>query len=209
MDDKALYKLSYGLYVISSTFDGKDAGCVVNSLHQITASPVQVAVAINKNNFTTSIVEKANHFHVAVLTQGVAMETIGDFGFHSSKDYDKFSGKECQRDAFGIPYITEHVAASISCRVVQTLDVGTHILFVGEVEDAQQVCQEEVMTYAYYQQVKKGTTPKNASTYHAVKEKKVGWRCTICGYIYEGDPLPADFVCPICNAPASVFEKIS
>lgn len=209
MDEKALYKLSYGLYVISSSFEGKDAGCVVNTLHQVTASPVQVSVALNKNNYTEEIIQKSGRFNAVVLTQNVDMEVIGTFGFYSSKDVEKFEKVPYVRDAHGIPSIKEHVAARLSCRVVNTLDVGSHVIFIGEVEEAEVLDHEEVMTYAYYHQVKNGKTPKNASSYQAPKEeKKSGWRCTICGYIYEGDPLPEDYICPICGAPASVFEKV-
>lgn len=209
MDEKALYKLSYGLYIISSSYQGKDAGCVVNTLHQVTASPVQVSVAVNKNNYTAEIMQKAGRFDAVVLTQDVDMEVIGTFGFYSSKDSDKFAKHAYVRDAHGIPYVKEHTAATLGCRIVQTLDIGSHILFIGEVEEAQVTSDEDVMTYAYYHLVKNGKTPKNASSYQASQEtKKVGWRCSICGYVYEGDPLPEDFICPICGAPAAVFEKL-
>lgn len=208
MDEKALFKLSYGLYIISSSFEGKDAGCVVNTLHQVTSSPIQVSVAVHKDNVTQQIIDQAKRFDAVVLTQDVDMDVIGTFGFHSSKDINKFEKVSYQRDQTGIPYVNEHVAARLSCRVVNQLDVGSHMMFIAEVEEAEVLSQEEVMTYAYYHQVKNGTTPKNASSYQATEEVKKGWRCTICGYIYEGDPLPTDFVCPICGAPASVFEKL-
>lgn len=207
MNETALFKLSYGLYIISSTHDGKDAGCVVNTLHQVTATPIQVSVAVNKNNFTQQIIEQSGMFNASILTQDTPMELIKRFGFQSSKDHDKFDGIAYERDTRGIPYITHHMAAQLSCKVVQKLDIGTHMLFIGEVVDAQVLSDDEVMTYAYYHKVKNGTTPKNASSYQANTEKK-GWRCSICGYIYEGEVLPEDYICPVCGAPASVFEKI-
>lgn len=207
MNEQALYKLSYGLYIVSSSFEEKDAGCVVNTLHQVTATPVQVSVAVNKNNFTQQIIEKSGMFNATVFTQDAPMDIIKRFGFQSSKDHDKFDGITYERDARGIPYVKEHMAAQLSCKVVQKLDIGTHMLFIGEVVDAQVLSHEEVMTYAYYHKVKNGTTPKNASSYQANTEKK-GWRCSICGYIYEGENLPEDYICPVCGAPASVFEKI-
>lgn len=206
MDQIAFQKLSYGLYVISSSYNGKDAGCVANTLHQVTSSPAQLAVTLNKDNYTTQIIEQAKRFDGVVLTQNSDMETIKTFGFHTSKDYDKFHG-EIERGKDGIAYPNDHIAARFSCKVVNQLDLGTHILFIGEVEDAEVKGNDEVMTYAYYHQVKNGATPKNAPSYQEKSEKK-GWRCTICGYIYEGEILPEDYICPLCGAPASVFEKV-
>ena len=207
MNETALFKLSYGLYIISSSFEGKDAGCVVNTLHQVTASPIQLSVAVNKDNYTETVIEKSGSFNAVALTQDVPMDVIKRFGFQSSKDHNKYDGIESKRDKQRIPYLTKHTAAVLTCRVVNQLDVGSHVIFIGEVVDCDVLCQDEVMTYAYYHKVKNGTTPKNASSYQEKPEKK-GWRCTICGYIYEGDPLPEDYVCPVCGAPASCFEKI-
>ncbi|WP_416325512.1 flavin reductase [[Eubacterium] hominis] len=207
MNETALFKLSYGLYIISSNFEGKDAGCVVNTLHQVTASPIQLSVAVNKDNYTKQVIEASGKFNAVALTQDVPMDTIKRFGFQSSKDHEKYEGIASKRDIQNIPYLTEHTAAYYTCKVVHQLDIGTHVIFIGEVIDCDVISQEEVMTYAYYHKVKNGTTPKNASSYQAKTEKK-GWRCTICGYIYEGDPLPEDYICPVCGAPAAVFEKI-
>lgn len=207
MNETALFKLSYGLYIISSNFEGKDAGCVVNTLHQVTASPIQLSVAVNKDNYTKQVIEASGKFNAVALTQDVPMDTIKRFGFQSSKDHEKYEGIASKRDIQNIPYLTEHTAAYYTCKVVHQLDIGTHVIFIGEVVDCDVISQEEVMTYAYYHKVKNGTTPKNASSYQAKTEKK-GWRCTICGYIYEGDPLPEDYICPVCGAPAAVFEKI-
>ncbi len=110
-------------------------------------------------------------------------------------------------DQENIPYIQKHMVAYFTCKVVSTLDVGTHVIFVGEVVDMDVINNEEVMTYAYYHQVKNGATPKNASSYQEKVDKK-GWRCTICGYIYEGEELPEDYICPLCGAPAPLFEKL-
>lgn len=207
MNETALYKLSYGLYIISSSFEGKDAGCVVNTLHQVTSSPIQLSVAVNKDNYTQQVIAKSGKFNAVVLTQDTSMDMIRRFGFQSSKDHEKYEGIAYARDGQDLPYITEHVAARFTCKVVQSLDVGSHVIFIGEVVDCDVETQEEVMTYSYYHKVKNGSTPKNASSYQA-KAEKSGWRCSICGYIYEGDPLPEDYVCPLCGAPASVFEKV-
>ncbi len=207
MDQTAFFKLSYGLYIISANHEGKDAGCVANTLHQVTSSPAKLAVTLNKENYTEQLIEKSGRFTGVVLTQDCDMEVIKTFGFTSSKDTDKFASFTHKRDENGIAYITDHVAARYSLKVEQQVDLGTHVMFIGEVEDAEVLSAEEVMTYAYYHQVKKGGTPKKAPSYQE-DNKKSGWRCTICGYIYEGDPLPEDFVCPLCGAPAAVFEKI-
>lgn len=207
MNQKAFFKLSYGLYIISTHVDGVDAGCVANTLHQVTSSPAQLAVTLNKDNYTEQLIEKAGRFTAVVLSENCDMELIKNFGFTSSKYHAKFTSCSYGRDMHGLPYPNKHVSARFSLKVVQTVDLGTHVMFIAEVEEAEVVAEEDVMTYAYYHQVKNGSTPKNAPSYQE-KSEKSGWRCTICGYIYEGDPLPEDFICPLCGAPASVFEKL-
>ena len=209
MDNTAFHTLSYGLYIVASKAEDGAAGCVVNTFQQVTSTPLQVSVALNKENATTGTVRAAGRFTAACLTQSAGMELIGTFGFRSSKDLDKFATCETAFDASGMPYVAEQACARFSARVVQEVDLGTHVLFVGEVEEAERLCAEAPMTYAYYHQVKGGKTPPKASSYQAQQEKKPGgWRCTVCGYIYEGETLPADYKCPICGQPASVFEKL-
>lgn len=207
MDQKAFFNLSYGLYIISTSHDGKDAGCVANTLQQVTSSPQQMAVTLNKDNYTEQLIEKSGRFCGSVLSQDTDMEMIKTFGFQSSKDTNKFEKVESKRDKNGILYPISNIVSYFSVKVVQKVDLGTHVMFIGEVEEAEVVSEKEVMTYAYYHQVKNGSTPKNAPSFQE-KTEKSGWRCTICGYIYEGDPLPEDYVCPLCGAPASLFEKI-
>ena len=214
MDMQAFFKMSYGLYVVSSSDGARRSGCVVNTLTQVTAEPAQLMVAINKDNLTAEIIRGGGRFTGTVLSEDAGMELIGRFGFHSGREMDKFAEIPFAEDAAGIPYPTGHAAARFSCRVVKELDVGTHILFIGEVEEAERLLDEEPMTYAYYHRVKKGLTPKNASSYNptekaAVREapKKESWRCTICGYVHEGE-LPEDFTCPVCGVGAELFEKV-
>lgn len=206
MNQAAFHKLSYGLYIISTTFEGKDAGCVANTLHQVTSSPAQLSITLNKDNYTEQLMEKSGIFNAVVLTQSVGMDIIKTFGFSSSKDVDKYATVPHARDCQNIPYLTEHTSAQFTCKIVNKLDLGTHVMFIGEIVNCDVLCTEEVMTYAYYHTVKNGGTPKNAPSFQEVK--KSGWRCTICGYIYEGETLPDDYVCPLCNAPAAVFEKV-
>jgi len=207
MDSKAFYQLTYGLYIISSADKGKAAGCIVNTLAQVTSKPAHMSVAINKDNYTTQLIKSSGIFAAVVLAQEVSMNLIGEFGFKSSKDTNKFLHYQTKNDENGIPYVTEQTLAHYSCKVVDQLDLGSHIMFIGEVTQAEVLAEGTPLTYAYYQTVKKGGTPKNAPSYKEEPAKK-GYRCTICGYIHEADTLPADFICPICKATADQFEKL-
>ena len=133
MDTKAFFKLSYGLYIISTENEGKQAGCIANTFNQVTSSPAQVSVTLNKNNATEQMIEKSGKFAVAVLEQSATMELIGRFGFHCSRDLDKFSGLDCGIDEQGLPFVKEHAASRFSCKVVKTVDLGTHVMFIAEV----------------------------------------------------------------------------
>ena len=207
MNQASLHKLSCGLYLISSQFEGKSSGCIANTLQQVTSSPVQLSITLNKNNYTEELIEKSGVFNAVVLSQNVDMDVIRHFGFQSGKDIAKYETMDHKTDGLNVPYIHEHAVAYFTCKVVSTLDVGTHVIFVGEVVEMEVLNEEEVMTYAYYHKVKNGSTPKNASSYQE-KAEKSGWRCTVCGYIYEGEELPEDFICPLCGVPASFFEKV-
>lgn len=222
LDKKALYSLSYGLYIITTKTDDFAAGCVCNTFQQVTSEPTQVSVALNKENVTTETIRKAGRFCVSVLSEDAPMELIGTFGFHSSSDIDKFADVEAKEDGFGIPAVVEHSAARFSAHVVSELDLGTHILFVAEIDEAETLSGASPMTYAYYHQVKGGKTPPKASSYQADDapapagspadapsgETRIAWRCTICGHIEYADELPDDFECPICGMGKEVFEKI-
>ena len=209
MDYHAFDKLSYGLYIVSSEAGGKAAGCIVNTLGQVTVSPVQVAVTINKENQTTRTILESGKFSATVLAESASMELIGRFGFQCSRDVDKSAGFAWARDINGVPYVTEQCAARFACTVVNEVDLGTHILFVARVDDWAVLDDVPQMTYDYYHAVKKGLTPPKASSYRPPEEKVTGWRCTVCGYIYEGETLPANYKCPICGQGAEVFEKIT
>ena len=221
IDKKAFHSLSYGLYIITTEADGFAAGCVCNTFQQVTSDPMQVSVALNKQNATTEAIRSAGRFAVSVLAQDATMELIGAFGFHSSKDTDKFAGCAVGRDAAGIPYVAEQSVARFSAHVVNELDLGTHILFIAEVDEAAALDAGEPMTYAYYHLVKGGKTPPKASSYlggddaapapaavEGTGATRIAWRCTICGHIEYVDELPDDFECPICGMGKEVFEKI-
>lgn len=206
MDNLALRNISYGLYIITGKDGEIQNGCVVNTMQQVTASPTKLSVAINKDNYTTSIIQKSGYFCGVVLSEEISMDTIAEFGFKSGKDTNKFSTISYEVDTNGIQYIKEGTTAVFSCKVEQMLDVGTHILFIGEVVDMKVTSSAASMTYAYYHQVKNGTTPKNASSY--VEPEKKGYQCSICAYVYEGEELPADYICPICKQGADKFIKL-
>lgn len=207
MNNKAFFKLSYGLYVVSSSCDGKDSACIANTFVQVTSEPARVCITLNKNNYTTSLIENSCVYNVGVLLDDIDMDVIRRFGFQSGKDVNKFDGIDYEVDCQNIKQITEGIAASFSVKVISMTDVGTHIMFVGDVIDCKVINEGEVLTYANYHNKKNGTTPKNASSYQADTSKH-GWRCIVCGFILEADELPEDFICPVCKQPASVFEKI-
>lgn len=238
IDKQAFHKLSYGMFVVTAQEAGKAAGCVANTFQQVTSSPLQVSVTLNKENVTTGVVERSGRFAASCLSEDATMELIGTFGFKSSDDIDKFSDVATAQDAAGVPVVTEGCCAWFSAKVVQKLDLGTHVLFIGEVEEAHAVEGAAApMTYAYYHQVKGGKTPPKASSYlgnlpaseqpepakaaepaaaqadsgaagAADAKPKYAWRCTVCGYIEYVEDLPDDFVCPICGVGKEMFERI-
>lgn len=171
MDMNAFFKITYGLYVVSAQLDGKDCGCIVNTLQQVTADPAKMSVAVSKNNLTESMIEQSGYFAAVALTQDADIRLIGNFGFKSGRDMDKFAAYPFERDANGIAYLTQSVAARFSMKLTEKLDVGTHVILVGEVQEAEVLSEAEPMSYAYYHLVKKGTTPKNAPSYQKPKAK--------------------------------------
>ena len=223
VDRKAFHTLSYGVYIVAAQTDELRAGCVVNTFQQVTSSPAQVSVAVNKDNATADVIKKAGRFTAAVLDETATMELIGRFGFKTSTDIDKFADTAFAADASGQPYVTEHACAWASVRVDHTIDMGSHWVFLGEAEEAGVLSKEPPMTYAFYRQVKGGKTPPKASSYDATEAQAAPapkaapaagtskWECQICGYVVEveGDELPADFTCPVCGAGPDQFKRIA
>ena len=211
MDKKAFYKLSYGLYIISTVYEGKRVGCIVNTLSQVTSTPAQVTVAINKDNYTAKMLLKSGYFAGVVLTEKTEMDLISEFGFKTSETLDKFQKYDYLKDLNDIPYIKDNIASRFSCKVVNTLDCGSHIVFLGEVIDSEVLSADKPMTYEYYREVKKGYTPPKASSYNEKpdkEEKKKGYRCIVCNYILESESIPPDFVCPICSQGPDKLVKL-
>lgn len=199
MNKEGLKKLSYGIYIINT----KNSGCVVNTLTQVTND--KVIVAINKENYTNKMLKENKIFNATVLTTNTNMEIIQTFGFTSSKENDKYKNFQIEKDTNNIPYIKENMAALIECEVINEIDLDTHTIFIAKILNTKNLSNEEVMTYDYYHKIKNGITPPKAPTYERPKK---GYKCKICGFVYEGESLPENFVCPICGAPASAFEKI-
>lgn len=220
IDKKAFHKISYGLYVVSTKDDGKDVGCISNTFMQATSQPFRTVVILNKENATTQAIRKAGLYTAVCLAESAPMELIGTFGFHTSRDTDKFAHVARGEDAVGMPFVAEHGVARFSVVVRDQMDAGSHIVFLGEVEETAVMSQDAPMTYAYYHAVKGGKTPAAAASFVPGEDdahdapagadgaKRYGWRCTVCGHIEEVDELPDDFICPVCGATRDQFERI-
>ena len=200
MNQAAMFQLSYGLFVLSAKNGEKDNGCIVNTVQQITTTPNRISIAVNKDNFTHDMIKDTGSFNVSILSEEVTFDIFKHFGFQSGRDVDKLKNfSDYERSSNGIFYLNKYANAFLSASVAETVDLGTHTMFIADVTDGEVLSQVPSVTYAYYH---KHINPQPQET------KKTGWRCKICGYIYEGEELPADFICPICKHGASDFERI-
>jgi len=227
MNLKALHSISYGLYVIGSRKGDRINGQTANTVIQVSSQPPTISVCINKENLTHEFIKDSGVFTVSVLSQDTPLSLIGRFGFKSGRDIDKFDGVNYRIGETQAPIVLDHALAYMEAKVTQEVDAGTHTIFIGELVGADVMKKGEPMTYAYYHQVKRGTTPKTAPSY--IEERKVvapkmaKYKCTVCGYIYDpelGDPdggikpgtpfeeIPDDWVCPVCGASKDKFEKL-
>lgn len=200
MDKKAMYNLTYGLFILTAKEGEKDNGCIVNTVSQVTTEPNRITVAVNKSNYTHDMIVRTGEFNVSILTTESKFDTYKHWGFQSGAEVDKLESIEYSRAENGIVYIANECNAFISAKVVNMIDLGTHTLFIADVTDAGVLSDDESVTYSYYQ--------KNIKTVPKTDEKKKGFICTVCGYIYEGDVLPDDFICPLCKHPASDFKPL-
>lgn len=200
MNEKAMFNLSYGLFVLTSKDGDKDNGCIVNTVSQVTSTPNRITVAVNKQNLTCEMISKTGVFNVSILTEKSKFETYKHWGFQSGKDTDKLESITYSRSSNGLVYLVNETNAYISAKVTSSVDLDTHILFIAEVTDMEVLSDNESVTYSYYH--------KNIKTMPQTQQKKKGFICIICGYIYEGDTLPSDFICPLCKHPASDFKPI-
>ena len=205
IQNEAMFKFSYGLFVLTAKDGEKDNGCIINTAAQLTDSPKRITIAVNKANYTHDMVLKTGVFNISVLSEKSVFDTFKRFGFASGRDTDKFEGYGdfCKRSENGLYYVTEGTNAFLSAKVVGAHDYGTHTLFVAEVTEAQVLTDDPSATYAYYFA---NIKPKPQAA-PASEEKKTVWVCKICGYVYEGDPIPEDYICPLCKHPTSDFER--
>jgi flavin reductase (DIM6/NTAB) family NADH-FMN oxidoreductase RutF/rubredoxin len=228
MNIEAFFKISYGLYVVSSKCGSKLNGYISNTVFQVTSEPPQFAIACSKNNFTNSLIEESKAFSISVLEKDTGPKIMGAFGFRSGKDFDKFTDIKYKAGITGSPILLENTVAWFECRVTSIMDLGSHSLIIGELVDSD-LCMpdKEPLTYAYYREVKKGKAPKNAPTYidEAKIKKPVAekYYCPACGYVYDpaiGDPdggiapgtpfekIPDNWICPVCGTEKADFIKV-
>lgn len=229
MNLKALQKIGYGVYVVCSKDGGKINGQIANTVFQVCAEPPMVAVAINRNNLTHEFIKNSGVFTASILYRETPLSFIGQFGFKSGRDINKFEGVSYKTGSTGAPIVLDNTLAYMEARVISQISAGTHTVFIGEVVDADVLREGEPMSYAYYHEVKRGSTPKTAPHYIEVKKEEVKpkldkYECNVCGYIYDpevGDPegkippgtpfekLPANWVCPVCGATKEEFKKVA
>lgn len=216
MDNKALYSLQYGVFLLGSkNADGsKINACITNTCFQAANGPTRIAISVIKHNLTCEMIEDSGEFALSVLSKNCSLETIKRFGYQSGRTADKFAGFSYEKGTNGCPYISSEACAVIEAKVCNKLDLGSHMLFIAEVVDAKVLGSDEALTYAYYQSHIKNKADASAAAGAgaaggAGPEKKIkGWRCKICGYEYVGADLPDGFECPICGHPADDFEPI-
>jgi flavin reductase (DIM6/NTAB) family NADH-FMN oxidoreductase RutF/rubredoxin len=237
MDRKALYKINYGMFVVTSKKDGKFNGQIANTVFQTTAEPPMIAICLNKENLTHEYVRASQVAAISVLSVETPMEFIGRFGFRSGRDIDKLEGPNYQFGVVGVPIVLDYAVAYLEAEIKASMDAVTHTLFLAEVVNAEVLDDsKQPMTYAYYHHVKGGKSPKTAPTYLPPEAEKKAqaqeeakppatqkWVCTVCGYVYdpaEGDPdggiapgtafedIPDDWVCPVCGASKDEFEPV-
>jgi flavin reductase (DIM6/NTAB) family NADH-FMN oxidoreductase RutF/rubredoxin len=221
---EALFKISYGLYIVSSGNKDRGNGFISNTFFQVTSEPPRFASCCNKDNFTAALIQETGAFSVSVIHNDTDPEIISRFGYKSGKDIDKLAGLNIKYGETGVPIVLNDCIAFLECKVVQTIDVGTHYMFIGELLQSEIVDDtKEALTYLYYRKTWKGAAPKNAPTY--IDKSKLGaeskrvdfkkFECTACGYIYDEAEhdvkfadLPGDWVCPVCGSEKSDFIEI-
>ena len=231
MDPNIFRKISYGLYVISSTKEGKVNGQIANTFFQITHDPAMVAIGINKKNLTHDFIKNSGVFSVSILSQSAPLDLIGHFGFNSGRDIDKFASVPYKLGETGAPYLFKNCIGYLEAKVVESVDTPTHTVFISNVVNAAVFNEEEPMTYAYYHLKKSGAKaappqPVVAAKKPETRESDPGsqkYQCSVCGYIYdpaEGDPdsgiapgtafadIPDDWVCPLCGVKKDNFEPM-
>lgn len=203
MDNKALFKLSYGVFVLTSKSGEKVNACITNTCIQAANDPVRIAVSVLNSNLTCDYIKDSGVFSVSVLDKTCIFDTVKHFGMQSGRNANKFEGVKMPLDLNGVPYMAWSTCAVLSANVTESIDLGTHTLFIAEVNDMKVMSDEEPLTYADYH---KDLKPKPQKIDDGRKIK--GWKCKICGFIYEGEKLPESFLCPLCGHTADDFEPV-
>ncbi len=228
MNINALYKITYGLYAVCSEYNNEKNGYISNTVFQVTAEPTRFTVCCSKENYTNNIIAKAGVFSVSALDINIEPQLLGLFGYKSGKDTDKFASVEYKKNKTGAPILLSGSVAWYECKIINSIDLGSHVLYIGDVIDCDIINDSEPLTYNYYRDVKKGIIPKNAPSYinkSNIKNTEITmekYECSVCGYIYDpntGDDangiakgiafenLPEDWTCPVCGASKSEFKK--
>ena len=202
MNTKALYNLTYGVYFMSAQKDGKDNACIINTAVQVANNPTRISIAAIKGNLTHDMILETGKCNLSPLSNDAPFSLFQHFGMQSGRSVDKFADfSDVARSENGLYYLTKYATAFLSLNIVESHDLGSHTLFIGELVDAEVLEKAENCTYGYYQTVIKASANKPAA--------KTGWRCTVCNHVYEGENLPDDYICPICKHGKEDFEKIS
>ena len=212
MNNNIFRNMSYGVYIVSAMDGKRPTGCTANSIMQITSDPASVAVSINHDNYTNKCIKETGKFAFSILAEDSDASLIGNFGFKSGIDNDKFENVDYEV-VEGVPVVKD-TCGYVVCEVIDKMETSSHTVFLGKVVEAEVYSKRRQMTYAYYHEVVRGKTAKNAPTYIPEDEEKaesksnVKYVCTVCGYVYEGDPLPKDYKCPICGAGPEKFKRV-
>lgn len=228
MDSNTFHKISYGLYIVSSKNGNRYNGQIANTVFQVTSEPPTMAVSINKENLTHEFIRESGVFTASILSRETPMALIGQFGFKSGREIEKYKDINYKVGLTGAPVVIDHAVGYLESEVIKSLDAGTHTVFIGRLIEAEVLRDEEPMTYAYYHEIKRGKAPKTGPTHiggenKMATEKAHKYECTVCGYIYDpdiGDPdsdimpgtsfeeLPDDWACPICGADKESFRRV-
>jgi len=217
MDKTVFYDISYGMYVVTTKYGGKNIGCIANSFCQITSNDMVVSISLNKDNYTNKAIKETKKYALSVISEKTSPEVIGKFGFFSSKDTDKFASFDYE-EKYSLPVIQENCSGYLICEVFDVIDCGTHDIFLAKVVEGERLNNNPPMTYSYYHKVIKGKAPEKAPHYVA-EEKKAAegkkYECSVCGYVYDEAvegvsfaDLPDDYKCPICGMKKSVFKEV-
>lgn len=200
MEKNPMHNLSYGLFVLTARDGEKDNGCIINTVMQVTENPDYIVIAVNKANYTHDMIKKTGAFNISVLSEKAGFDTFRRFGFQSGRDTEKLVEIEFSRSSNEIVYLLNETNAFISGKVESEVDFPTHTVFFAKVTQSRVLSEDASMTYSYYHENVKPAPPKT--------ESRKSYICTVCGYIYEGDVLPEDFICPLCKHPASDFRPL-